>query len=506
MARVLFLSFQENTDVIGVKYLDAVLRESGHHSTILLIPNNDADNITGAIAWIIESTPQILAISAMSYEYQRACAFVGQLKQRLPGTPIVMGGIHATTDPVSCLAISDVVVRGEGEETLLELLPVLTGESDRSLSEIAGIVFKQEQSREQVPHHTPVRQPVSNLDTLPTIAHLPDSMCVMHQGRALPIAHREIVKKYVRYQGTVLSVVSSRGCPFSCRYCCNSALKSLYGRTSVRPRSVALVIDEIVKEVAENDTILYVNFQDDCFMMHRTEWLAEFARLYKQKVGIPFIVRTTPRHISREKLALLKEACLRWVFMGLQTGSDRINQEIYGRNVTAEQFIQARTLVAECGISIWIDVILDNPYETEAENLETIDLLLRIERPYQLDIFSLDYFPGTELYDQVRADQIPVPALGEKSYTKPESRMINRYIRMSATLPRWLVRLLVGQRKTTFGRGLGMLGYYLCLATEPFIYIWLILNSQDFKIVPTLKIIATFYETAFNKLILRKQG
>jgi radical SAM superfamily enzyme YgiQ (UPF0313 family) len=503
VSKVLFISFQENTDVIGVKYLDAVLREAGHASTILLVPNSNSANIAGAISHIIETAPQLIAISAMSYEYQRAREFVGQLKQQLTGTPVVIGGIHATTDPVSCLEFSDVVVRGEGEETLIELLPVLTGEAPRRLSEISGIVYLDDDRK---PHYTTVRQPVADLDALPSIAHLPESMWVMHGGLPLPIAHPVIVKRYVRYQGTVLSVVSSRGCPFSCRYCCNSALKSLYGRTSVRPRSVDLVIAEIVREVELNKNILYVNFQDDCFMMHRTEWLAEFADRYKTEVAIPFIVRTTPRHISKEKLALLKAAYLRWVFMGLQTGSDRINKEVYGRNVTSQQFIKARSLVAESGISIWIDVILDNPYETEAENLETIDLLLKIERPYQLDIFSLDYFPGTELYEQVKAENIPVPALGEKSYTEPEARMINRYIRMSATLPRWLVRSLVGQRKTKIGRRLGMLGYYLCLATEPFIYVWLILISQDFKIVPTLKTIATFYETAFNKLILRKQG
>lgn len=500
--KVLFLSFQENTDVIGVKYLDALLRSRGHQSSILLIPNDRPVNFLAAIEYVVETGPDVLCFSAMSYEFARAQSFALALKDRFTGCPVVFGGIHATTDPESCLAISDVVVRGEGEETLLELLPVLTDKEERPLADIQGIVY--EQAGEVV--YTPVRQLLQDLDTLPPIEHLPESLYVVHQGSIQPISNRKICKKYVRYQGTFLSVISSRGCPFSCRYCCNSALKSLYGYSGVRRRDVGMVVDEIVREVNKSGKILYVNFQDDCFMMQRIGWLEEFSRRYREEVGIPFVVRTTPQHVTREKLELLKEAGLRWVFMGLQTGSDRINREVYGRMVSAEQFLAAAELVTELGLSAWYDVILDNPYETEADHLMTIDVLLRTPRPYQLDLFSLDYFPGTELWDQVREDCIPVAGLGEKSYTQPEPIMINRYIRMSATLPRGLVRCLVDKRHTKVGRMLGMLSYYLCLLTEPFIYFLLILKSRDFRAGPTIRTIAVFYETAFNKLILRKQG
>jgi len=138
--------------------------------------------------------------------------------------------------------------------------------------------------------------------------------------------------------------------------------------------------------------------------------------------------------------------------------------------------------------------------------LMTIDVLLRTPRPYQLDLFSLDYFPGTELFDQVRKDGLAVAALGEKSYTQPEPIMINRYIRMSATLPRWLVRCLLRLRASAAGRLLGMAGYGLCLAIEPFIYLWLILKSCDFKITTSARTIAASYQTAIRKLILRRQG
>lgn len=500
--KILFVSFQENSDVIGVKYLDAFVAAHGHESSILLIPKDAPVDIAAALEYVVEQTPDIIGLSAMSYEFARARDFAVQLRERLPGKPLLFGGIHATAAPEDCLAVTDIVVRGEGEETVLALLEVFAADAEPDLEQIAGIAYH----RDGAVRYTPVRQPVDDLDALPSIRHLPESLHVVHRGRIGPLTEPAMARRYARYQATFLSVVSSRGCPFSCRYCCNSALKRLYGGQRVRPRNVRLVIDEIVREVAANPNILYVNFQDDCFMMHTVEWLTEFARRYGEEVGIPFIARTTPRHITPEKLKILKSAGLRWVFMGMQTGSDQINREIYGRHVTAEQFLTAARAVSDLNLCAWYDVILDNPYEGEEDQLKTIALLLRTPRPFQLDLFSLDYFPGTELYEQVRRDRIPVPQLGEKSYTEPEPLMINRYIRMSATLPRAMVRALVARRHSSIGRMFGMVGYFACLLSEPFVYTWLIFKSRDGRLLPTLRVMRAFTGTAISKLFLRKQG
>jgi hypothetical protein len=192
--------------------------------------------------------------------------------------------------------------------------------------------------------------------------------------------------------------------------------------------------------------------------------------------------------------------------MGLQTGSDRINREVYGRDVTSEDFIRAAKTVSELKISSWYDVILDNPYETETDHLMTIDILLCTPRPFQLDLFSLDYFPGTELRHKAIEDGLLVPEVGMKSYTEPEPKMINRYIRMSATLPSSLVRLLVRCRKTMLGKIAAIICFILSMIVEPFIYLWLVFNSNDFRLLRTFKIIKAFYLPAINKLFLRKQG
>ena len=123
--RVIFVSFQENSDVIGLKYLHAYIRSKGYDSSILLVPNTKPANVKAAIDYIIKCKPNVLCFSAMTYEIQRAKDFANVVRNRSGGCPIIFGGIHATSSPEDCLSVCDIVVRGEGEETLLELLGIL---------------------------------------------------------------------------------------------------------------------------------------------------------------------------------------------------------------------------------------------------------------------------------------------------------------------------------------------------------------------------------------------
>lgn len=498
--KVIFVSFQDNTDIIGVKYLHAYIVSKGYDSSILLVPNYKPHNIKTAVDYIVKNKPDAICFSAMSYEFKMAKDFANILKGHFNGCPVIFGGIHATADPESCLDIADIVVRGEGEDTLLALLQLFQNGTIDNIDQVKSIVFKHNGRIV----HTSNRGPIHDLNALPYPRHLPDSMFVVHQGRIRSVKESIMYKRYARYQGVFLTITSSRGCPFSCNYCCNSLLKSLYGKSSIRTRSVESVIDEIVKEIHDFDNVLYVNFQDDCFITHSLDWIEEFSREYLKEVNIPFVVRSTPKHINKEKMMYLRKAGLRWLFMGLQTGSDRINREVYGRYATSDDFLKGAKIVSDLKISPWYDVILDNPYETEEDHLETINVLLRTPRPFQLGLFSLDYFPGTQLWQRVLKDKIPIPELGAKSYMQPEAKMINHYIRMCATLPPVFVRLLVSIRKTLLGKLIGLGFYLITLILEPFMYVWLVYNSNDFKLIRTIKVVKAFYLRSINKLFLRK--
>lgn len=504
--KVLLISCQENADILGVKYLHAYISSKGHESTILLVPHAGNANVQAILKYIQSVNPGIIGFSAMTYEISRVRELAIECRKLVPRCPIVIGGVHATSDYASCLEFSDIVVRGEGEETLAELLTALENASGLlspgAIEHIAGIAY----IKDNKVVLTPVRQPCHDVDSLPVPRHRPDKMLVVHEGSLHSLKERSVFRKFARYQGTFLSILASRGCPFSCSYCCNSMYKSLYGGTTIRKRSAGSVIQEITGELREFKGILYVNFADDCFLMNSLEWLSEFSERYTKEIGIPFIIRTTPKHVTAQKLSILKSAGLRWVFMGLQTGSDRINEEVYHRRVTAQEFLAAAKVISDFNLSAWYDVILDNPYETEEDSLKTVAILLQTPRPFQLDLFSLDFFPGTELRQRALREKLPIPAPGEKSYTRPDPVMINRIIRMSATLPPGLVRLLIYFRRTFLGKVLGWGFYGIALMGEPIVYLRLIHKSNDYKLSRTLCVAKAFAATAISKLYLRHQG
>jgi radical SAM superfamily enzyme YgiQ (UPF0313 family) len=505
-ANVALVSCQENADILGVKYLHAHLRALGHQSTILLVPARNERSVRAALAFLEQLAPEVVGISAMTYELAAARELAAACRTRLPRSLLVIGGAHATADPGSCLDLVDLVVRGEGEETLAAVLAAAGREPAGAVAsrfeDVAGLAFRR--GSELV--LTPTRPPACDLDALPEPGHRPARMFVVHEGAAQPFEKPAVFRAYARYRGTYLSVLASRGCPFSCSYCANSVYRDLYGAGAMRRRSAEGVVREIEREVAACPGILYVNFADDCFLMNQPDWLAAFAAAYAARVGLPFIVRTTPRHVSAQKLALLRPAGLRWVFMGLQTGSDRVNREIYERNVTAREFLAAAQAVADHNLSPWYDVILDNPYESEAETRETIDVLLRAPRPFQLDLFSLDFFPGTRLRSRALREGRVLPEPGSKHYTKPEPRMINRYVRMSATLPPGVVRALLRVRRTAAGGALGRLAYAAALTLEPLMYLRLVFRSMDRSLPRTLRVLRAFAGNAFGKLYLRRLG
>jgi len=131
------------------------------------------------------------------------------------------------------------------------------------------------------------------------------------------------------------------------------------------------VISELRSVVEEFPDLILVNIHDDCFLAQSKEWHQEFVNDYKKWIDRPFIVRSTPLHLTEEKIKILKEAGLAWVTMGLQSGSEKINKGIFKRNVSNKQFLEATCLLKKYNVSGYYDVILDNPFEEE-EDLITV--------------------------------------------------------------------------------------------------------------------------------------
>lgn len=491
--RVAIISFQTNSDIIGAKYIHSYILENNYESYLILQPDADSSTDIGILNFIQENNIDIVGISLMSHEFFRVSQFAEKFKSKFSNVLLVFGGIHATIAPEDCLSIGDIVIRGEGENTFLELIRCI--EQGKDYSNLAGICIKKDDQLLSFPGIIE-----ENIDKFPFPRLLPKNMFVVHQGKVSLFDNR-LLRIYSRYSGIFPSIISTRGCPYSCSYCCNSVYKNLYKNYKLRKRSVESVISECLEEIKQHSNIFFLNFQDDCFLIQDNEWIKEFSAQYKTKIGLPFAIKTTPKHITREKITMLKEAGLVWAFMGLQTGSERINKEIYNRNVSNEMFLNATNIIKNADLCTLYDIILDNPYETEEDLLETLKIILKIRKPFLFQLFSLCFYKGTELNKKATKDNLSFEDPRFKSYIKISPSILNQLISLVPTYPNWIIKYLINHRKNRFAK---LIIKLFCLINmtifEPIAMLKLIHRSCNSDIFKTIEVLRYFARTAFVKL------
>jgi radical SAM superfamily enzyme YgiQ (UPF0313 family) len=117
---------------------------------------------------------------------------------------------------------------------------------------------------------------------------------------------------------------------------------------------------------------------------------------------------------------MLKESGLKNVIMGIQSGSPRVREEFMGRHTPQSKILESARILRKYRLRVGYDFIADNPYETEDDRRETLELITRLPRPFQLDFFSIGMFPGTKLTDRALRDGVirleDVECMSEKGY------------------------------------------------------------------------------------------
>lgn len=495
VVNIAIISFQDNTDIIGAKYIHAFLMSHGYKSHLILQCDPDCSSDAAIFKFIAENKIDLVGISMMSHEFFRACQFAKEFKSRFEAIPLVFGGIHATIAPGECLRVGDIVVRGEGEHTFLELVRCL--EEDRDFSELPGICLM----RNNQLTLNPPRLLEAEIDTFPFPKHLPGNMYAVRKQAVLGM-DRELFGAVSRYSGKFPNIITTRGCPFSCTYCSNSAYKELYSHYPVRKRSVEAVISEMSEIISEHKDCVALNIQDDCFLTYNNDWIHEFAFQYRGKINLPFVIRTTPKHINRDNLALLKEAGLMMVSTGLQSGSDRVNKEVYKRHVTSEDFLKVTSIVHSAGLMAYYDVILDNPYETEEDVLKTLKVLLQIPKPFQLQLFSLCFYQGTELYKRAVKDGISFTDPKVDDYVQLATTTLNKLIAMTPTVPTPMIEYFIKQRNSRFTiAAVAFLARINSAILKPVSFLRLMHRAYGSKLIKTFRLIRYFGKTAVFKML-----
>lgn len=380
-------------DSLSVRTLHAVLAEKGFdvHSIFFKRQNSDntmsrpsREDILALVESIKKKSPLFVGISVRSTLFQLASEITEVLQKELP-IPICWGGIHPTVRPEQCIQTADIVCVGEGEGAVVELADALMKGTDiRHIRNLwvkdGGRIIRNE-----------LRPLIQDLDTLP----FPD-----YTGHnKLFIESAQVHNVPQNTERTIYWMMTARGCMFKCTYCCNNSLQKAYKGLGkyLRRRSPQSVIDELAymkgKVLPNLDFIVFV---DDIFV-YDLDWLREFKASYKRLINLPFCCFFHPKVINDDLAAELKDAGVEFMIAGIQSGSENIRKHYFKRFESNKVILNAAKILKKYKISSAYNIILDNPVEQESDQMETLKLLLKMPRPYELQPTTLTHFPETEL-------------------------------------------------------------------------------------------------------------
>ncbi|NQT46027.1 MAG: cobalamin B12-binding domain-containing protein [Candidatus Omnitrophica bacterium] len=499
---ILLISVQKDLDIVGLKYLHYYLLKNGYNSRLLHLPNfnlNDNNTVENIDKFVREINPMLIGISLMSIEYYNARALTMYLKSNFKSIPVIWGGIHPTVCPEMCLDYADYICIGEGERTIIDLAKAIkNNENLKTINNLCYLENGQVEKNELYPL-------IEDLNEIPSYDHIPVNSFIQGENKRIVPIGKKVFKKYARYKGTVYDIMSSRGCPFSCTYCCNNSIDKLYQTKKVRRRSVENLIFELEKAINDNPGIEYINFQDDCFLACNDEYLKKFCEIYKEKINKPFIAAVIPIYVTRNKIKYIKDAGLAWISLGLQSGSDRVCKEIYKRKSLKADFLKAAGIIKDFNIAAIYDIILDNPFENEEDKFETIQTLIETPKPFYPQIFSLSLYFGTELYERAKKEY---PEKIE-DYLKKDNLLyhknaLNNIIVLSIFLSGKFINKIIylykqNQKGIRFKAVLFVARLLSLVIFEPLTYFKVIKLSQSGSYRRTLAVLPNYFKEGFMR-------
>lgn len=462
--RITLISPSSDISAYTVRLLSAYVKNRGFKSSLIFLPDLEFELKASSdmvyqysdltIRQVIDICQEsdLIGISLLSCYFDRVVQLTGALKTEL-NVPVIWGGKHPSAKPEEALEYADIVCIGEGEDALAELMQKM--ESNRDYLNTKGFWFKYKKRIIK----NPIGPLIENLDDIP----LPDYSFEDHyvwDKRLNKLIELDVgtFRKFLevgRYSSLAEYVTMwSRGCPYSCTYC--FSFRNMYrGQKYVRFRSIKNLIEEL--EIARDklDCAGMVHLADDNIFIQTVDTIKEFCEIYREKINLPLRFTGHPKDISEEKLSYFIKAGLSDIHMGVQTGSKK-TKKLYNRHISNETVLRAAYAINKFKHSLraTYDIIVDNPYETNEDTIQTLKLILKFPRPYHLCIFNLALFPGTKLYKKAKEDKLFLPEEESKLYRKPilgvqfqEKRYLNYVLSlMNVSVPYFVIKFLIDRR------------------------------------------------------------
>lgn len=380
---------------LGLAYIAAVLEKENYYVRILDALALGVNRIEKGHGWlrcglgddeikgyVKNFDPDVVGISSMFTAYAQDvhnCARI--VKEFNPDIPVVVGGAHASVNPEMILDRNiDIVVKGEGEITLLELVNNL--ENEKTIFKIPGTVVRK---KDKI-FYNPKRPYIKDLDSLPFPArHLLPMEVYME--------HSEQYGEYIMRQPS-LALITSRGCPRRCVFC---SIHSVWGHTW-RGRSAKNVVNEI-EFLINRYRAREIAFLDDNLTLNKKRTMETCEEIIKRELDIKWC---TPNGVAlwaldKQVIKKMKESgCYRLTF-GIESGS-RETQKFIGKIINLDH---ARSLIKYANkIGLWTvcTFIIGFPYEKRDSIIDSIEYAINSDTDFAL-FYILGPFPGTPVYE-----------------------------------------------------------------------------------------------------------
>lgn len=356
-------------DHIAIAYLSAIAQELGHTTYFCTL---DASSLPDMV-WSIQ--PHVVAYSANTPGFADLVAAHRKAK-RVRKFVSIMGGPHPTLSPETFAESGmDAYCVGEGDLAFRDFL--VRVDSRQPYDEVLNLITSRGAN--------PVRPLIRNLDELP----LPDRDLILNNSFL-----KDTSKK---------NFYATRGCPFSCAYCCNNYYHRLYKGLGplVRRFSVERLLQEI-EDVQSKYRMDFIKFGDDCFVLEANEWLEVFTEQYPRRVGVPFNCYLRLDLVTDRMLGLLKKAGCYSVHISVDSTSQYVRDKVFRRRMRADCIAPNLRKIREHGINTCVNYMLAAPGSTLQDDLDSIKLSRACDVTYATYTTTVP-FVGTDLYEHSKA-------------------------------------------------------------------------------------------------------
>ena len=348
---------------LGTVLLATILKNRGYDAEVYFEERSK-------INWDSISEADLVGISTITSTAPRAYMLADRISKM--GVPVVFGGAHPTFLPEEALDYCDYVVRGEGEETIVELIEAL--ETNRDLKDIKGLSYRCDGQK----IHNPSRELCRDLDTLPEV----DLSLLTGYKKASGFIKSRIIP-----------IITSRGCPFHCTFC---SVTPMFGR-EYRFRSSKPVIDEVKKY---KDAHIF--FYDDNFAANkkRTKELLQLM-IAENAVPISWSAQVcVDIGYDSELLELMKRTKCDTLYIGIESVNPE-SLKLYHKSQSVEKIIKGVQAIRKAGIRIHGMFVLGS----DEDDIDVVRQTVKFAKKLKLETVQfmvLTPLPGTEVYHALK--------------------------------------------------------------------------------------------------------